>query len=220
MRYSLYLLVGVYVWAVSSFLSQLSPRPLRVHQRINSLQQLFLYSPQLPRSPLPPAAIPTLNDLGRLPQGEDVDHILKDLVSPAPESFLVIQGTVINLNNNSCNKNGDGDDNLSIQSFILDLSSISQSLVKPGRTLHLYREKSTCDWKWKTMEDAGGLKLSCREEGIPKVVQSLAQLYHSFTTLELAHMAAGQKDSNKPNELSVEDIAFQMKVRHIFILGL
>ena len=217
MRYSLYLFTGAYIWAVSSFLPQLSRRPLHVHQRINSLQQLFLYSPQLPRSALPPAAIPTLNDLGRLPQYEDIDEILKDLISPAPESFLVIQGTVIKLNNNSCNKNDDGDDNL--QSFLLDLSSISQSLVKPGRTLHLYRE-STCDWKWKTMEDAGGLKLSCRVEGIPKVVQSLAQLYHNFTTLELAHVAAVQTGTNKPNGLSVEDIAFQMKVRHIFILGL
>jgi len=174
-----------------------------------------LYSPQLPRSALP-AAIPTLNNLGRflLPQYDDIDDILKDLVSPAPASFLVIQGTIMKLIH-SC-KNDD-DDNLHLHSFLLDLNSISQSLVKPGRTLHLYRDReSTCNWKWKTMEDAGGLKLMCRDDGIPKVDQSLAQLYHNFTTLELAHMAAGQTGANKPNEVTVDDIAFQMEVRFRF----
>ena len=172
--------------------------------------------PQQWKSQLQSLPIRTLNDLGRWPQDEDVDDIMKDLVSPAPESFLVINATVAKLN--SCN--GDSD---VVQSYILDLGSLSQTLVKPGRLLHVRREEHY--WKWKTRTNNDGndddVKLSCMDcdstIAMDKV-QAQLQLYRTYTTLELAHMAArGQSSAPTPDTFSVENVVFQMEVRKVFI---
>lgn len=202
-------LIGAFIWNVCAFLPQFSPRGEPPQVRHRARKTIY----QERQSQLQSLPIQTLNNLDRWQQDENLDDILKDLVSPAPESFLVINATVAKLNLSD-------EDNHDVRSYMLDLDSLSKSLVKSGRLLHVYREERH-SWKWKIRaksDHENDTNMNCMDyDNTIMMEKPHSQLYHNYTTLELAHLMAtaaaeGQSGAPKSNTFSVEHVVFQMEV--------
>lgn len=137
------------------------------------------------------------------------DDILQHLVSPAPESFHIIDASMKRLNEESNKTNFD--------TIVMDLTALSRYLVKPHCMLHVYEEDTK--WKWKTsVGQQGGRNMLCIDQMRRDVefMPSSAQLYHNLTTLELArcatNLATGQA-SPRLASISINEIVEQVVVR-------
>ena len=119
---------------------------------------------------------------------DDVDSVLRFLVSPAPESFYVIDASMQRLGDAISNANE------TIQEVIMDIEALSKILVKPGFRVevnNIFNDegemKNSAQLKWmvipnKDAQDSG------EESQLNNYVCNY-QEYHNLTTLELAHDA-------------------------------
>jgi hypothetical protein len=122
--------------------------------------------------------IPTLYDLGSLDDGESSDDQSPYLVSPAPESYNVIDRCVHHLNH-SLSRCWSAEDKMQrtsrdyyiLQTFYLDMEALVQYLVKPGYMLVLFtrEEKNDADvlmWNWNIAVQHGNERVVVRRCGL------------------------------------------------------
>ena len=135
-----------------------------------------------------------------------VDNILKDLVSPAPESFHVIDITVKKINVAKSN----------LQNVLLDIEALSRYLVKPNCVIQVYEEENI--WKWDTAPAApadGKTMIRCKRAGYDlQFRKSFSELYHNLTSLELARFSIDVATGKREREQStIEEIVKALEVR-------
>lgn len=118
--------------------------------------------------------------------GVVVDSILKDLVSPAPESFLVIDRALSNL--------GDADGNL--RDVLLDLEALSRYLVKPNCGIEIYEDFLGNAWRWRTLPIQSDKHATVSYKLLEddsfsnfSIESSSSRLHHELTSLELAKLS-------------------------------
>ena len=158
--------------------------------------------------------IPTLlNYSDKLPtkenQNEKIDAILQHLVSPAPESFYVIEQSIKRLQ----------DDTISDKYFshmLLNLESLSRFLLKRGFSLELCKDEE--GWTWEVVPQGNHTKtiVCTRGVGEIQVKKSSSQVYHNLTALELARSAinlvTNERNKKISTDTNVYDIGKQVEV--------
>lgn len=131
---------------------------------------------------------------------DDIDKAQENLISPAPDSFYVIQTAISKLNKEL--------GIMSDSNHYNDLKALTVYLLKPNVGIELYAEGGVIRWR---------VVPSCSESKVLINCGCIAddggvELYHNYNPLQLSKMAATM-NTKFPNNLSkIQDIAVQAEV--------
>ena len=140
--------------------------------------------------------------------GDNVDDILEHLVSPAPESFHVIDRAVKKMNcfDASCA------DSLSVA--FMDIDTLAKLLVTKNFAILIYQQDDK--WNWDIKDVDGDSKVifdRANDELLFNINQSNSQLYHKLSLLQLASLSMDiAKSEESGKETSIGEIIDLMEV--------
>lgn len=121
---------------------------------------------------------------------ESADDILTNLISPAPESYVIINETMMRMNESTSERE--------FHDCIIDLKDLSHQLVKRGFAIVIERDEGDkSKWLWHTAEAEAEVKIIMKGDdrdvyAAEATWKKSMSKYQSMTVLELAHLANSQ----------------------------
>ena len=144
---------------------------------------------------------------------DDIDQVLKGLVSPAPESFHVLHTLISKINESIDGSKHD----CSFANCINDLYVLAVSLVKPDYSIEIYMQFDVT--KWRLNPRNNGEKVKYMQD----CIKGKDEFYHKYNVLELSRMAldiATSASHESQSLTKVQELAKQAEASYyVYING-